>query len=184
MNKIYLVLVFLFIAISLKAQQVLKSGPQEVVPSANAINVAVTLNQETVADDFFTDAEKSEKRGELNDALALFGKAAFEYNNEKKYNRYASSLLRMSNVHLLLTHYVEAEQIILNAALKIYSKIGSKSGQMISYNQLGKIYLASNRLTQSLWFYTQQGILAQQLKDNNAYIESILSILSVKINKK
>lgn len=183
MNKIYLVFVFLFIASFLKAQ-VLKSGPQEVVPTANAINVAVSLNEETLADDYFVDADRSEKRGELNDALALFGKAAFEYNIEKKYNRYASSLLRMSNVHLLLTHYVEAEQVILNSALKIYSKIGNKAGQMLSYNQLGKIYLVSNRLTQSLWFYTQQGILAQQLKDNSSYIESILGIVAVKIKKK
>jgi tetratricopeptide (TPR) repeat protein len=183
MNKIYLVFVFLFIASFLKAQ-VIKSGPQEVIPTANAINVAVSLNEETLADDYFVDADRSEKRGELNDALALFGKAAFEYNIEKKYNRYASSLLRMSNVHLLLTHYVEAEQIILNSALKTYSKIGNKSGQMLSYNQLGKIYLASNRLTQSLWFYTQQGILAQQLKDNHSYIESILGIVAVKIKKK
>lgn len=183
MNKIYLVFVFLFIASFLKAQ-VIKSGPQEVIPTANAINVAVSLNEETLADDYFVDADRSEKRGELNDALALFGKAAFEYNIEKKYNRYASSLLRMSNVHLLLTHYVEAEQIILNSALKTYSKIGNKSGQMLSYNQLGKIYLASNRLTQSLWFYTQQGILAQQLKNNHSYIESILGIVAVKIKKK
>ena len=183
MNKIYLVFVFLFIASFLKAQ-VIKSGPQEVVPNTNAINVAVSLNEETIADDYFADADRSEKRGELNDALALFGKAAFEYNNDKKYNRYASSLLRMSNVHLLLTHYVEAEQIILNSALKTYSKIGNKSGQMLSYNQLGKIYFASNRLTQSLWFYTQQGILAQQLRNNNAYIESILGIVAVKIKKK
>ena len=183
MNKIFSVLVCLLIASSLKAQ-VLKSGPQEVAPSNSAINIAVTLVQETIADDYFDDAEKSEKRGDLNEALALFGKAAFEYNNDKKYNRYAISLLRMSNVHLLLTHYVEAEQIILNSALKTYSKIGNKSGQMASYNQLGKIYLASNRLTQSLWFYTQQGILAQQLKDNYAYIESILGIAAVKIKKK
>ncbi len=183
MNKICLVLVCLFIAPSLKAQ-IIKSSPQEVSPSVTAINVAVTLTEETVADDYFDDADRSERKGSLNEALALFGKAAFEYNNDKKYNRYATSLLRMSNVHLLLTHYVEAEQIILNAALKTYSKIGNKSGQMVSYNQLGKIYLASNRLTQSLWFYTQQGILAQQLKNNNAYIESILGIVSVKIKKK
>lgn len=183
MNKIYLVLVYLLTVPSLQAQT-LRSEPQEVTPTANAINIAMTLTEETIADDYFNDAEKSEKRGDLNVALALFGKAAFEYSNDKKYNRYASSLLRMSNVHLLLTHYVEAEQIILNSALKIYSKIGSKSGQMLSYQQLGKIYLASNRLTQSLWFYTQQGILAQQLKNNNAYIESLLGIASVKIKKK
>lgn len=183
MNKIYLVLVFLFTSTFVNAQT-LRSGPQEVLSTTNAINIAVTLNEETVADDYFADAEKSEKKGDLNLALALFGKAAFEYNNANQLNRYAISLLRMSNVHLLLTHYVEAEQIILNSALKIYSKIGNKSGQMVSYNQLGKIYLASNRLTQSLWFYTQQGILAQQLKNNYAYIESILGIAAVKIKKK
>ncbi len=183
MNKIYLVLAFLFTSTFVNAQT-LRSGPQEVLSTTNAINIAVTLNEETVADDYFADAEKSEKKGDLNLALALFGKAAFEYNNANQLNRYAISLLRMSNVHLLLTHYVEAEQIILNSALKIYSKIGNKSGQMVSYNQLGKIYLASNRLTQSLWFYTQQGILAQQLKNNYAYIESILGIAAVKIKKK
>lgn len=183
MNKIYLVLAFLFTSTFVNAQT-LRSGPQEVLSTTNAINIAVTLNEETVADDYFADAEKSEKKGDLNLALALFGKAAFEYNNGNQLNRYAISLLRMSNVHLLLTHYVEAEQIILNSALKIYSKIGNKSGQMVSYNQLGKIYLASNRLTQSLWFYTQQGILAQQLKNNYAYIESILGIAAVKIKKK
>lgn len=183
MNKICLVLVSLFFTNSVYSQ-VLNSGPQEIVPTANAINVGVSLTEDNLADDYFTDADKSERKGELNHALALFGKAAFEYNNDRKFNRYAITLLRMSNVHLQLTHYVEAEQIILNSALKTYTSIGNKSGQMASYNQLGKIYLASNKLTQSLWFYTQQGILAQQLKNSNAYIESILGIAAVKIKKK
>ncbi len=183
MNKINLVLIFFFTSLFVNAQ-LLRSGPQKVLLTTNAINIAVNLNQETVADEYFADAEKNERKGDLNLALALFGKAAFEYNNANQLNRYAISLLRMSSVHLSLTHYVEAEQIILNSALKIYSKIGNKSGQMASYSQLGKIYLVSNRLTQSLWFYTQQGILAQQLRDNNSYIESILGIVSVKIKKK
>ncbi|RZJ18075.1 MAG: hypothetical protein EON51_17500 [Acinetobacter sp.] len=80
--------------------------------------------------------------------------------------------------------YAEAEQVVLNAALKTYSKIGSRSGQMASYNQLGKIYYAANKLTQSLWFYTQQGILAQQLKNNTSYIDSVLGIAAIKIKKK
>ncbi|MCY1538220.1 hypothetical protein D9M68_737490 [compost metagenome] len=84
----------------------------------------------------------------------------------------------------MLSHYVEAEQVILNVALKTYSRLGSKAGQLASYNQLGKIYLASNKLTQSLWFYTQQGILAQQLRDHTAYIDSVLGIVAVKIKKK
>ena len=183
MNKICLVFVCLFISNSLHAQSS-KSPQLEVTPSSNAINIGMTLTEGTVADGYFTDAEKSERKGDLNVALSLFGKAAFEYNNDKMYSRYGASLLKMSNVHLQLTHYVEAEQIILNSALKTYAKIGSKTGQMLSYQQLGKIYLASNRLTQSLWFYTQHGILAQQLKNNNAYIESLLGIASVKIKKK
>jgi hypothetical protein len=85
---------------------------------------------------------------------------------------------------MLLTHYTEAEQVVLNSALKTYSKIGSRSGQMASYNQLGKIYYAANKLTQSMWFYTQQGILAQQLKNNTSYIDSVLGIASIKIKKK
>ena len=183
MNKICLVFVYLLFVFSLQAQT-LKPDPQEANYPANAINIAMTLTEETIADDYFNDAEKHERKGDLNMALALFGKAAFEYNNINKYSRYGASLLRMSNVHLALTHYVEAEQIILNSALKTYSKIGNKAGQMLCYQYLGRVYLASNRLTQSLWFYTQQGILAQQLKNNTAYIESLLGIASVKIKKK
>ncbi len=124
------------------------------------------------------------KSGDLNEALTLFGKAAFEYNSARNFDSYGAALLRLSNIHLLLNHFIEAEQVVLNVALKNYSRIGNKNGQMDSYNQLGKVYLASNRLTQALWFYTQQGILARQLKNNPAYINSMLGIISIKIKKK
>ncbi len=163
--------------------QTLHSGPQDISQqSGTAINIAVTGESE--GDEFFADAERNEKRGELNEALTLFGKAAFEYNSDRKFNRYGTALLRMGNLHLLLTHYTEAEQVVLNAALKTYSRTGNRPGQMAAYNQLGRIYLASNKLTQSLWFFTQQGILAQQLGNNSSYIESILGIVQVKIKKK
>lgn len=160
------------------------SGLQDVNTYGPAINVAVSSTDETEADIFFADAERNERRGDLNEALTLFGKAAFEYNSDKKLTKYAASLLRMSNVHLLLLHYTEAEQVVLNVVLKTYSRIGNKSGQMASYNQLGKIYFGANKLTQSMWFFTQQGILAQQLKNNSSYIESILGIATVKIKKR
>lgn len=184
MNKVYLTLTLIIFAHFANAQNA-NLAPQEVPQSGgSAINIAVAVKDENDGDEFFEDAERNERRGDLNEALTLFGKAAFEYNNDKKFSRYAASLLRMSNVHLMLTHYTEAEQVILNAALKTYSKIGSKTGQMASYNQLAKVYLASNKLTQSLWFYTQQGILAQQLKNNTSYIDSILGIASVKVKKR
>jgi tetratricopeptide (TPR) repeat protein len=183
MNKIYLGFLFLFTA-SLVSAQSINSGPQESVQPSAAINVAASITDVSIGDEYFADAEKNERKGDLNEALNLFGKAAFEYNNDKKFSRYAATLLRMSNVHLLLSHYTEAEQVILNAALKTYARIGNRPGQMASYNQLGRIYLAANKLTQSLWFYTQQGILAQQLKNNTSYIESVLGIALVKIKKK
>ncbi|RYF14415.1 MAG: hypothetical protein EOO42_17880 [Flavobacteriales bacterium] len=184
MNKVCLTLVFLILTQLTKAQNA-NFAPQDVPQTGgSAINIAIATSDESDGDEFFEDAERNERRGDLNEALTLFGKAAFEYNNDKKFSRYAASLLRMSNVHLMLTHYTEAEQVILNAALKTYSKIGSRTGQMASYNQLAKVYFASNKLTQSLWFYTQQGILAQQLKNNTSYIDSILGIASVKIKKR
>ncbi|HTM99913.1 MAG TPA: hypothetical protein VL088_14255 [Pedobacter sp.] len=183
MNRICLALVCLWITSNALAQSS-NSGPQDSSPYGPAINVAVLNANETEADIFFADAERNERRGELNEALTLFGKAAFEYNSNKKLTQYAASLLRMSNVHLLLSHYTEAEQVVLNVALKTYSRIGNKAGQMAAYNQLGKIYFGANKLTQSLWFYTQQGILAQQLKNNSSYIESILGIATVKIKKR
>ncbi|MFI5451253.1 hypothetical protein ACHMWN_03760 [Pedobacter sp. UC225_61] len=183
MNKICLTLISLSL-VSISNAQNVNSGPQDTPQPISAINISVSNVEETTADEFFEDAERNERRGDLNEALILFGKAAFEYNNDKKFSRYGASLLRMSNVHLLLSHYTEAEQVVLNAALKTYSRIGSKSGQMASYNQLGKIYFAANKLTQSLWFYSQQGMLAQQLKNNISYIDSVLGIALVKIKKK
>jgi len=183
MNKICLALACLFFASTGFTQNV-NSGPHDAPQLTPAISIAASIPNETTADEYFADAEKNERRGDLNDALTLFGKAAFEYNNDKKFSRYGAALLRMSNVHMLLSQYTEAEHVILGAVIKIYSRIGSMSGQMAAYNQLGKIYLASNKLTQSLWFYTQQGIIAKQLKNNTSYIDSIIGIATVKIKKK
>lgn len=183
MNKFCLAATCLGLSFNCFAQSG-SSGPQDLNLFAPAINISVSKTDETEGDLFFADAERNEKRGDLNEALTLFGKAAFEYNSDKKFSKYATSLLRMSNVHLLLSHYNEAEQVVLNSVLKTYAKIGSKSGQMASYRQLGKIYYGAGKLTQSMWFYSQQGILALQLKNNTSYIESILGIAVIKIRKK
>lgn len=151
---------------------------------SGSINIAVSGAADADGDSYFNEAEKDEKSGQLYDALTLFGKAAFEYNNSRNFSRYGASLLRLSNIHYLLEHYTEAEQVVLNVALKTYSRFGNRTGQMASYSQLGKIYLAANKLTQSMWFYTQQGILARQANNNASYIDSILGLAQVKIRKK
>jgi len=156
---------------------------QEPFSGSSSINIAVSGADGSDGDAYFLEAEKNERSGDFNDALTLFGKAAFEYNNSRKYSRYGASLLRLSNIHYLMEHYTEAEQVILNVALKTYSRFGNRSGQLASYNQLGRIYLAANKLTQSMWFYTQQGILARQTKNNSAYVDSILGLVQVKIKK-
>lgn len=154
------------------------------VSGSGAINIVVSNLDESEGNAYFSEAEKNERIGEYDEALTLFGKAAFEFNSNKQFSRYGSALMRLSNVHYMLSHYTEAEQVVLNVALKNYSKIGSRAGQMDSYGQLGKIYLAANKLTQSLWFYTQQGILARQIGSNSANIESVLGIANVKIKRK
>ncbi len=158
--------------------------PQEPPVTSGAINIVTSSLEEADGNTYFAEALKNEKRGDLNDALNLYAKAAFEFNTSKLFVRYGEALLKLGNVHLLMNHYTEAEQVILNVALKNYSKIGSKVGQMESYYQLGRIYFAANKLTQSLWFYTQQGILAKQLNNNSAYVESVIGIAQVKIKKK
>lgn len=183
MNKFCLVLIGLFALTRVSGQT--GSFLSQQPPSANgAVNIVVSSLDENEGDSYFADAEKNERRGDLNDAITLYGKAAFEYNSARKFTQYGSALLRLANVHYLLAHYAEAEQVTLNVALKNYSKIGSRTGQMESYSQLGKIYLGAEKLTQSLWFYTQQGILAKQIGDQNAFIDSVLGLAQVKIRKK
>jgi tetratricopeptide (TPR) repeat protein len=152
--------------------------------SGSAINIAVSATDNRNGDDFFSEADLTEKKGDLFNALTLFGKAAFEYNSSHQFNDYGSALLRLSNVHMMLNNFTEAEQVVLNVALKNYNRTHNVQGEMNSYRQLAKIYLASDKLTEALWFSTQQGILARQLKSNNGCMESMLGIASVKIRKK
>lgn len=180
MYKLCLGLVFLVNIVPASAQSS-NYVLQEPYISSGAINIAVSRDD---GDLYFEEGEKNEKSGDLNDAITFFGKAAFEYNNVRNFSKYGASLLRLSHIHYLMQHYTEAEQVILNVALKTYSKSGNRSGQMASYNQLGRIYLASNKLTQSMWFYTQQGILARQTNSNLNYIDSMLGIIRVKIKKR
>jgi tetratricopeptide (TPR) repeat protein len=152
--------------------------------TGSAINISVSAPDNRNGDDFFSEADITEKKGDLFNALTLFGKAAFEYNSTHQFSNYGSALLRMSNVHMMLNNFAEAEQVVLNVALKNYSRTHNIHGEMNSYRQLAKIYLASDKLTQALWFSTQQGILARQLKSDNSYMESMLGIATVKIRKK
>ena len=182
MTKIVLALISLFASLQLQAQNIDKSEIQE--PNGSAINIAVSKFDLEDGNSFFEEAEDLERKGDYNEALTLFGKAAFEYNAVKNFNRYGQAVIKMSSMHYQLGRFTDAEQILLNVALKNYSKTGNKAGVMNTYNLLGKVYLANTKYTQSMWFYTQQGILAKQLKSNNAYIESILGIVQVKIKKK
>ncbi|MBB2150994.1 hypothetical protein [Pedobacter gandavensis] len=183
MNKLCLVILFLLFSGRAMTQTntlILQEPPV----TSGAINIVTSNLEEADGNTYFAEALKNERRGDLNDALNLYAKAAFEFNTAKLFVRYGEALLKLGNVHLMMNHYTEAEQVILNVALKNYSKIGSKTGQMEAYYQLGRIYFAANKLTQSLWFYTQQGILAKQINNNTAYIESVIGIAQVKIKKK
>ncbi|WP_231491092.1 hypothetical protein [Pedobacter sp. Leaf170] len=184
MTKIVVAFISLFASLQLNAQNIDKSDNQEPGIGGSAINIAVSKYDLAEGNNFFEDAEDLERKGDFNEALTLFGKAAFEFNAVKNLNLYVQALTKMSNMHYLLGRFGDAEQILLNVVLKNYSKMGSRSGQMNTYNLLGKVYLASNKYTQSMWFYTQQGILAKQLSNNSAYIESVLGLAQVKIKKK
>ncbi|WP_443936949.1 hypothetical protein [Pedobacter sp. MW01-1-1] len=178
------ILVSLLASIQLNAQNIVKQDSQEPGTGGSAIRIAISKIDLPSGDNYFEQANTSEKSGNYNEALTLFGKAAFEYNVAKNFNRYGDAIIKMSNLHYQLGRFTDAEQILLNVALKNYSKLGSRNGVMNTYSLLGKVYLANNKYTQSMWFYTQQGILAKQLKSDYAYIESILGIAQVKIRKK
>ncbi|WP_316830607.1 hypothetical protein [Pedobacter aquatilis] len=183
MTKMVMAFLSLFASLQLYAQNIDKSD-QEPGFGGSAINIAVSKYDLAEGTNYFEDAQDLEKKGEFNEALTLFGKAAFEFNAVKNFGLYCQALIKMSNMHYQLGRFTDAEQILLNVVLKNYSKMGSRMGQMNTYNILGKVYLAENKYTQSMWFYTQQGILARQLGSSNSHIESILGLAQVKIKKK
>jgi tetratricopeptide (TPR) repeat protein len=182
MYKVFIAIFCLLFCESAIAQK--SVSDLQLTNSGAVIQIAVSALDEGDGNSYFSEAEENEKKGDLNDALTMFGKAAFEFNSSRLFVRYGAALLRLSNIHYMLQNYTEAEQVIINVALKNYSRIGNRNGQMESYSQLGKIYLAHNKLTESLWFYTQQGLIARQINNNNSYIDSILGMARIKIKRK
>lgn len=180
MRKLFLAFL-LFAAINVKAQipDIYVSRPV----GGGPVTITFFTEADMTGDDYYYEADQNERKGYLNEAVTLYGKAAFEFNNSRKMSQYGITLLKLANVHMLLNNFTEAEQVVLNVALKNYSKTNNISGEMNAYQQLAKIYLAADKLTQALWFSTQQGILAQRMSNNNAYIQSILGLAMVKIKK-
>lgn len=183
MNKIFLTLICFFITALAygQAANAITDKTMATLPISEAVDSIIV---KPTADELFAYAERNERSGKLDEALIFFKKAAFEYNLKKQRIKYGSTLLRMSNLHLALKNLVEAEQVALHLALKNYSRIGSSVGQMETYNMLAKIYFEANKLPQSLWFYSQQGMSAQRLNNKASYIDSVLGIAAIKIKKK
>lgn len=184
MKKLGLLFFVLLYSILLHAQELSTPNFDQNNYPQFSINLYVLGKARSSADTFFDEGERFERVGDYKASAELFSKAATAYLHNKKMLRYGTALLRLSNAHLLANQYLKAEQIVLKQALRTFSRIGSKSGQMAAYQQLAKIYAASNKLTQSLWFYTQQGLLAQELHDSHSQIESMLGIANIKIRKK
>ena len=180
MQKLFLI-ILLFLAVNVKAQipDITVSRPVPGGPINITYYNPATLN----ADDYFYEANQNEQKGDLKVALALYDKAATGFSTSRRMSQYCLTLLRLSNVHMLMNNYSKAEKLVLEGALMNYSKLGSISGEMDAYQQLAKIYLAADKLTEALWFSTQQGILAQRLSNQNAYISSLLGLAQVKIKK-
>lgn len=184
MKKFCLLALFCSVVFAVKAQNTAAPGLEQ-THSQFSVNLAVLGNSNrSVAENLYEEGERYERFGDFDSAAFMFNKAANEFKQDKKYNLYGTTLIRLSNVYLSQANFAEAEHVVLKQVLRNYAKTGSKVGQMSAYQQLGKIYLAANKLPQALWFYTQHGILAQQLQDKNAFIESVLGIASVKIKKK
>lgn len=182
MKKICLLTLSLAAGFFAFAQNTVQLAPEHL---GNTNNISLTSVPAPVleADVFLDEANKCENENEFDAAVAFYNKAATAYKSNKMLAKYGATLLRLSDLHLFLGNFAEAESYALKQALTNYARMGSTFGQMLAYQQLGEVYLASNRLTESLWFYTQQGILAQRLNNQNAYIESVLGIAAVKIKK-
>ena len=184
MIKIAAAFFAVLISFSAVAQSVEKIDLQDQSSGGTAINIAISKYDLFDGNALYDEATDFAKKGDFNQALPLFGKAAFEYSVVKNYNKYGQAIIKMSNMQYSLGNFKEAEDILLNVAVKNYAKLRSNSGLMNTYFLLGNTLLAQNKYTQSMWFYTQQGILAKQLGNQNSFIESLLGVAQVKIKKK
>ncbi|MGY3055030.1 tetratricopeptide (TPR) repeat protein [Pedobacter sp. UYEF25] len=184
MMKIAAAFIAMLISFSAVAQSIEKLDSQDQNIGGTAINIAISKYDLSDGNTLYDEATGFEQKGDFNHALPLFGKAAFEYSVVKNYNKYGQAVIKMSDMHFKLGNFKEAEDILLNVAVKNYSKLHSTPGLMNTYNLLGNTLLAQNKYTQSMWFYTQQGILAKQLGNQNSFIVSLLGVVQVKIKKK
>ncbi len=184
MKKVAIALIASLIYFSAAAQSVDKIDSQDQNAGSTAINIAISKYDLADGNSYFEKANNLFQKGEFDEALTSFGKAAFEYSTVKNYTKYGEAIIKMSDMHYRLGNFKEAEDILLNVAVKNYSMLHSNLGLMNTYFLLGNTLLAQNKYTQSMWFYTQQGILAKQLGNQNSVIKSLLGVVKVKIKKK
>lgn len=183
MNKFCLLFSAAFIFTSVQSQQAYSFFRPAPTLNSKISHIGIANPDIIEGNNYFMDAESMEKSGDLTNAIVMFSRAASAYNDAKMPMRYANSLMRVCNLHILLKNYEVAEEIVLKTTLKIYSRLGNKYGELDAYRHLGRAYFGENKFPQSMWFFTQQGIIANQSYNKVAYIESVLSIAGIKIQK-
>ena len=183
MNKFCLLFLAAFIFTTVQSQSAYSFFKPAPTLNSKIDHIAIENPDLIEANNFFMDAESMERSGDLVNAVVMFSRAASSYNDAKMAFRYANTLMRVCNLHILLKNYKVAEDIVLKTTLKIYSRLGNKTGELDAYRHLGRAYFGENKLPESMWFFTQQGIIANQSYNKMAYIESVLSIAGIKIKK-
>ncbi|TZF80922.1 tetratricopeptide repeat protein [Pedobacter sp. BS3] len=130
----------------------------------------------------------------LASALAYICKITGRYEQALAYNDEALQLnftlkraipvgnlyLEIASVRTLQQNYPLAESYILKKALPLFRRMGDKNGKMKSFEYLARLYQQQNRYTEAKWYCIQAGMVADQIGDTQARINTLTSLAQIK----
>jgi len=132
---------------------------------------------------YFSLARIYRYRDDLKEALK-YNELIMEEALVSKNNRnLGESYLNLASIWTAQKRYKEAEAIIINKALPLFSyKIHDKIGAMRCYDQLAEIFHKQKRFSEAKWFYIQSNMVARKINNSPGIVSSLVSLGHVKMS--
>lgn len=150
----------------------------------DALKINSELNDKpAIVKNYFSLARIYKYKEDLKEALT-FNKLIMEEALVSNNNRnLGESYLNLASIWSAQKKYKEAEAIIINKALPLFSyKIHDKIGAMRCYDQLAEIFHNQKRFSEAKWFYIQSNMVARKINNSPGIVNSLVSLAHVKMS--
>ncbi len=117
---------------------------------------------------------------DLQEALAYYQYAGDLAGGGKQPALEALSYVEIGKIKLSQHRYEEAERFLMKKALPLYTRYGNKTGRIICFENLARLYEQQKRYSEAKWYYIQANLLGRKINNEGAVISSLISLGHVK----